>query len=377
MSLARGIQQNSFNSPEDTFLNNLRSTFLIDYGLITYVYDRKPDESFNNGIYVDVRTLDAVDLHNVEVLFMGNQRQVLETMPSEGDRVIVFGTKRAISSIENMGSQVTEAYDETTVKCMPVGRIRKSLAKVLLDNGVFLSHAKQSVGVDSGGRYIHETTGYRKIVNPDGSLTEFIGKMQITTRDVDGNLEYAMYDTPEGDGKKILLYQKRGADGILETDSGEVSTVADAFDSKKWMFKLIQNPDGSLTRTMSTDGEELVNVITIGADGAFMIDVGDGKATVELTPDGAITWHTDTDFTLDITGAYELSANGLSLDATDGKIAIKNGSKSLFTIMDTLIGAFSDAAPATQGSPAAHTFNPSIVQALTTAKSDLAELMEA
>jgi hypothetical protein len=57
------------------------------------------------------------------------------------------------------------------------------------------------------------------------------------------------------------------------------------------------------------------------------------------------------------------------------KYIFGNGSKNLGTILDELLQAFYTTTPATQGSPAAHKFNPAITQAIAKAKSDLDALL--
>jgi hypothetical protein len=59
------------------------------------------------------------------------------------------------------------------------------------------------------------------------------------------------------------------------------------------------------------------------------------------------------------------------------KASVKNGSKSLFTIWDTLLQKLQQTTPTTLGSPAQHNWNPAISTALATAKTDLGILLEA
>ena len=61
----------------------------------------------------------------------------------------------------------------------------------------------------------------------------------------------------------------------------------------------------------------------------------------------------------------------------DDKASIKNSSKSLFSIWDTLLQTMGTTSPTTLGSPATHNWNPAISTAISTAKADLATLLEA
>jgi hypothetical protein len=332
------MQRTQFATKDELYLDFLKSLFIVDYGLITYVYDRKPDGVMNNGIYVDVRTLDAQDLHNVEILFIGNQRQGVDTMPSEGDRVILFGTKKAIASVEGMESQVTASYDETTVKAFPLARIRNALASLLLDNGVFISHAKQRIGIDASGKSIQENERRRLVENPDGSFMEYIGDLEFRNRSPEFANEWLIFDKKDGDDRKILRYKRTDTTGLVEKKGGEITQADVLWADKKWQMEesfiadgtstkvmkdadgkilgkeerladgtirlsmyessedgadylvvFTQNPDGSFSRTQTSDGSAAVNSISVDANGATHLDVANGKAKVDIANSGATT----------------------------------------------------------------------------------------
>jgi hypothetical protein len=80
----------------------------------------------------------------------------------------------------------------------------------------------------------------------------------------------------------------------------------------------------------------------------------------------------------DLAGDVAQLANSKStFKLNSGKFSFNNGSKSLFTIWDTLLQKFSATQPTTMGSPATHNWNPVIVQAIITAQADLGQMMEA
>jgi hypothetical protein len=81
---------------------------------------------------------------------------------------------------------------------------------------------------------------------------------------------------------------------------------------------------------------------------------------------------------VDLKGDVAQLANSKStFKLNSGKFSFNNGSKSLFTIWDTLLQSIGTTSPTTLGSPAAHSWNPAIAQAITTAKTDLGQMMEA
>lgn len=59
------------------------------------------------------------------------------------------------------------------------------------------------------------------------------------------------------------------------------------------------------------------------------------------------------------------------------KASLNNGGKSLYTILHNHFQSFLTTHPATFGSPANHEFNPALIQAVTTADTDLGSLLEA
>jgi hypothetical protein len=80
------------------------------------------------------------------------------------------------------------------------------------------------------------------------------------------------------------------------------------------------------------------------------------------------------DMTADVA---QLANSKLTFKLNSEKFSINNGSKSLFTILDTLLQTLMTTTPTTLGSPAAHNWNPGISQALSTAKADVGALLEA
>ena len=93
--------------------------------------------------------------------------------------------------------------------------------------------------------------------------------------------------------------------------------------------------------------------------GQFVITDGDGLKIIADSEEKKITIDT---------GKAQVIVNG-------DKIAIKNGSKSLYTVLDTLIQNLIGLS--TVGAPAQHTVDPASIQKFTQDKQDLALVMEA
>jgi hypothetical protein len=100
------------------------------------------------------------------------------------------------------------------------------------------------------------------------------------------------------------------------------------------------------------------------------------KAEVLLEDDriAAKTEKCKVDLTADVA---QLANSKLTFKLNSEKFSINNGSKSFFTIIDTLLQTMITTTPTTLGSPAAHNWNPGIAQALSTAKADVNALLEA
>jgi hypothetical protein len=123
-----------------------------------------------------------------------------------------------------------------------------------------------------------------------------------------------------------------------------------------------------------------------GFDGDFIssITVDDDKAQIKYKEKAEVLMEDDhikaktEKCSADLTGdVAELKNSQASIKANGGKISVKNGSWSLFTILDNLLKALQNNHPMSIGSPANHEFNPAITQAIITADQGVNGLLEA
>jgi hypothetical protein len=122
-----------------------------------------------------------------------------------------------------------------------------------------------------------------------------------------------------------------------------------------------------------TDGAGMKLVID-ATDNSILLDNGK-KCTVKLE-EGKITADNGKDCTVTLEENKATVNNGKFQVILNGdKCAVKNGSKSLFTILDTLFQTL--ISMKTVGSPAQHVVFPADIQKFTTGKTDLGAVMEA
>jgi hypothetical protein len=132
------------------------------------------------------------------------------------------------------------------------------------------------------------------------------------------------------------------------------------------------------------DGLNIVHKTAYDGDFISSVTMDDDKVNVKykkkadvLIEDDHLLAKTEkckVDMTADVA---QLANSKLTFKLNAAKFSINNGSKSLFTILDTLLQTIITTAPTTLGSPAAHNWNPGIAQALSTAKADVNALLEA
>jgi hypothetical protein len=132
------------------------------------------------------------------------------------------------------------------------------------------------------------------------------------------------------------------------------------------------------------DGLNIVHKTAFDGDFISSVTMDDDKVQVKYKEKASIFMEDDhisgktnkceLDLTADVA---QLKNSKLTFKLNAAKFSINNGSKSLFTILDTLLQSLQTTSPTTLGSPAAHNWNPAITQALISAKTDVNALLEA
>jgi hypothetical protein len=89
VNTVREAQARIDTTRDDLTGNFLDTLIIIDYGIITGVYERGGDGLYN-GMYVDVRLITGGYIENVELLFLGNSNCIIDIGVGCGDRVIVW-----------------------------------------------------------------------------------------------------------------------------------------------------------------------------------------------------------------------------------------------------------------------------------------------
>jgi hypothetical protein len=380
VNTVREVQARSGTTQDELIRNFLSTLIIIDYGIITGVYEHSDGDMYN-GVYIDVRLITGGHIENVEVLFLGN----IDIGVGCGDRVIVFGTKKNISDIGSMLSSGAKIYSDETVKALPLGSMDDiSATRLIIRDGVLLFHKNGVLGIDGSGAVIsrsmdddgHATRD--EAYAPDGSFKKvYNGLKAVEKRNEDYSNEWTLYD----DDFKIIEHEKRDMGGGHLRLGGENTGLDDAFEEKKWKYKKRKNiqegytveevikdgenkilckrvfnldgsfeeyryeqsedgedyllsmkinADGSFERTL-TDGSSPVCVVSCAADGTLVFNVGDGKNVFEMKPDGSI--------------AFKNTSSGLL--TIGNSIATLGGM--VLEMLNALVGLH------TEGSPASHT----------------------
>jgi hypothetical protein len=134
---------------------------------------------------------------------------------------------------------------------------------------------------------------------------------------------------------------------------------------------------------VTEDGLNIVHKTDFDGDFVSSLTMDDGKVQVKykekaevLIEDDHIKAKTEK-CSADMAGdVAELKNSQASIKANGAKISVKNGSQSLFTILDNLLKALQTTHPMSLGSPANHEFNPAITQAIVTADQGVNTLLE-
>jgi hypothetical protein len=198
-----------------------------------------------------------------------------------------------------------------------------------------------------------------------------------------GSKRYAFHFPLEEGDEVLLIASERGTDswkakggkGIEETDPRrfDLQDCCAIPGLQPQEFITAEEPGLQIMHKDKFDGE-LISQVLMTDDKVEMKYKKKAAVTMEDDHIAGETEKCKVEMSADILTAKN-SKTTVKLNAD--KASLNNGSKSLFTIWDTLLQTLQTTAPTTMGSPAAHNWNPAISQALTTAKADLGTLLEA
>jgi hypothetical protein len=370
----RVLQEHSGATIQDLILQAISALNIIDFGVIVNVCERDPDDSgVYNGVYADVRRLDATFIQNAEVLFIGGRGCVIDCAPTAGDPCLILGTKRNIASLNDLLSSPASAYGEETVKVIPLGSIVTAQTRLLLDRGAALVHKSAAFGIDANGVLYSQSIGQdghttrHEAYYPDGSFRKVFNNLKaVQARNPDFSNEWTLYD----DQNKIISYLKEDMDGNLTRLQGENTDVETEFSQKTWkheksvsvkdgfaksetvkdsedkiLYRRIFKSDGTIEYYLyeqSAGGGDFLITQKTSPDGAFQTTVSDGAAdvcTVAVAPDGTLT--------------MESGGNLAFKSAQSGKLTVGNSTATLGAMVADLFTALQGFH--SEGSPGSHT----------------------
>jgi hypothetical protein len=217
---------------------------------------------------------------------------------------------------------------------------------------------------------------------PDGEFLAWPVIPNVPVR-FQGSKKYTIhFPLEKGDEVEVTVCER-------STDAWRTSGGKDIEDGDLRRFALADcycSPGLQPVEFIAVEEEGLNIVHKTGYDGDFVssITMDDDKVQIKykekaevMVEDDHINAKTEK-CAADLTGdVAELKNSQASIKAKGSKISVKNGSLSLFTILDDLLKALQNTHPTSMGSPANHEFNPAITQAIATADQGVNGLLEA
>jgi hypothetical protein len=175
--------------------------------------------------------------------------------------------------------------------------------------------------------------------------------------------------------RALEAWKDMGQDGIEDPDPRRYD-LCDAYCTpglQPQEFIAATEPGLQIIHKDKFDGE-LISQVLMTDDKVEMIYKKKSKVTME---DDHITGKTEkcsVEMAADVVTAKN---SQLTMKLNGAKASLKNGSKNLFTIIDTFLNTLKNTKPTTLGSPGQHNWNPLIETAIGTAKADFGSILEA
>jgi hypothetical protein len=394
MSLTEHVMSRMTATDEDIFRYNLGSYVIIDIGTLeTYV-------TLDKGIFGVIRSNrisgnKVIKYGDVELLQIGNSNGGFKSAPAGEDIYLVFCTLTTLKSTVTriVDSDATKIYSINGMKAIPV---TSSI------------NWKNSAGFDREGNFLVTTPGGYLKFGIDDSIKYQQQDILSILKNKDGSMSLKLLVERfvfyfNADGTWVRLIQKEGV--IKEwmsydaEDSFIIRRYANAAmtdDEKKdmasfenYLLEEKYQSDGTVIKTRKDDAGEPLWVCTYNPDGSYSRVFTD-TVTETIDAEGNYEINFADTYIESITadGKKEITSEGYSINASGGKIEIKNSAQSMVTVLSTLIDNLSTLvnnliAAKTVGSPALHTFDPSTianlnidVTNLSMDKTNLEQLME-
>lgn len=416
---------------QSLFKAQLSQFIFVDMGQIMGV--QKTEAGYRATVRTTrVEYTDPVIYDNVEIMMIGNIRSGISIDPV-GAMCIVFGPFSSSYSLEKQAmAGPHRPYHKSYMKCIPIynPQLWPSCLEFSNDGNMLF---KSPYGIlawktDGGISLCYNNVNYNISIDNEGNI-DILTNSFIQHRSVTGEYFLAHFNeekpTDEMRMKYDIAYFESYREGryfeahtnveVFELEDSEEIIMWDqllAFDNwrytKEWkddtktvirkdadgksLYTFIQNPDGSNSIAQTNaDGDPLF-YREVNADGEYTMVIGDDLYKLNIDKDGNKTetfegdyGHTvagdfgvtvDGDWSVAIGGATTIESTGKMKLYSDAKLIVATAAASLYEILDTLWSDLKGASPATMGSPAAHSWNPAIPIAFTTAATKLGQLLE-
>lgn len=331
-----------------------------------------------------------VSYEHVELLYIGTNAGCIAFNP-EGCLCLLLKPYACIPDTTSMQIDNRESpHSNAGMKAIPITNGRQTALKTMFDGYGNFKMEGDGVSVNMTPSTTSLTMGDASMsFTNEGEVSKCLCKGQLfITHANDGTTRTLRYDTKgiaqymmkvEADGSYTI--KRNATKAFQEADYDDLDAFTD------WLWVETYGVDGSITKVLQKDADTPLLTHSVDAKGnvtetlskdsgqVYTLKVGedvsisiDGSAKSIALTTGSVT-NTQAD------ASWSVSVNGpITLESTTAdKIAIKNTTSSLYTVINDIISVLNGGSCATAGSPAAHTITAGqFSQALT----DLKALME-
>jgi hypothetical protein len=321
-------------SDRDAVMNVIQSLFFIDVGIVSSIYNHNAGDGGLDGVYVDVTFPDKTIATGVEVMLIGNQDTAIDTEIQRGHRVLCFGMRTGVTSLENMIPSNKSWYGSSFLKCIPVAAPRGAAARVSLADGAFSVAGESSEGLNAAGEY-RKRIGEELITEekPDGTYIREEG-LRSFIRYKEGNVfitEEYLYDN-DTSKRKILYYKSTREDtGATVEKFNEITDLATDMKDKKWAMEKERLPSGYSVEAYKDAKGKILYQREIAANGTVTVSRMEQESgflsVTTASPDGGVSRVQK--------NQSNQTVHTVSVDATgETKIKVGNGEKGIISITE-------------------------------------------
>lgn len=314
----------------DDLLPYLRKIGLIDVGVI-----RSYIASTGKATVATFQLFGGqqLELKDVEVLFPGNAANGFTGDLDNSPCLVIYPRSVVPSLADQKVLWRAAAFDSQGVKCIPLS-VKPDKSKVRMgfdSNGRFVISCKNYIVTisEEGITYTNEDNTLQYDISGSADQEQVTGGgLIVTSTRQDGTYEL-YYKTDDGLVAYRVLYKP---DGTYQVQRGafkawEEDELGDHDLFKAYAWTTIYNMDGTITTTLQNSDEKPLQVFTLSPDGGIDLQ--------QTNADGDVLNHVTITAEGDITIAQEKAENTITLKQ-DGTLSIETKAAVTVSTKDTL-----------------------------------------